>query len=99
MPKGTFDLKAWALLGAQQRLAELEDERSSILAAFPQLRRGGRVKSSSQASAGARSVTGAAIQPDGVGKRRRRRKMSAAARKAISDAQKARWAKLKRAQK
>jgi hypothetical protein len=38
-------------------------------------------------------------RPKGTGQKRGRRKMSAAARKAISDAQKARWAKQKAGKK
>lgn len=96
MPKGSFDLKAWALIGAQQRLRELDEERAAIFSAFPQLRGG---------TPGRRPGRPRKVQADGVAaaatgvKKRKRRKMSAAARKKISDAQKARWAKQKKTAK
>jgi hypothetical protein len=85
-------MRRWAVIGAEQRLAQLAEEASAIYAAFPELRgrKGGRGNSSfpgRQASSG-----GADAAP-----RRRRRRLSPEARKRISDAQKARWAKQKKA--
>lgn len=75
-------LRGFALAGAEKRLAELRDEAAAIFRMFPQLRARGRR---------------AAAEPDtstnGTPKARRRRRLSAAGRKRISDAQKARWAK------
>jgi hypothetical protein len=89
MAKASFDLKAWALLGAQRRLRELDEERHAILAAFPQLRGDGigarRQPGTARLSSRARTGTG----------RSRKRRMSAEARRRISEAQKARWAKQK----
>ena len=86
MATGTFDLQAWALIGAQQRLREIDEERRAILAAFPQLRSGG---------ASQRGASSGENVADGAGRetRRRKRRMSADARRRISEAQKARWAK------
>jgi hypothetical protein len=84
----TSDILRWAHLGAAARLKELDDERAAILKAFPALN-----------SASARA-TRARIAKENVETsdydarpaRRKRRTMSAAARKRISDAQKKRWA-------
>jgi hypothetical protein len=85
MAKGlTEDLRKWALLGAEQRLNQLTQEIAAIRAAFPELG-GGRRISRGKSSAAPR--------------RWRRRKLGAEARKRISDAQKARWAKQKAGKK
>ncbi len=77
------DLRRWALMGAQQRLAEIVNEQGAILAVFPELR--GRKR-----NAGASDNN---TQASPARQKRRRFRMSAEARKRISDAQKARWAK------
>ena len=83
------ELRRYAVVGAEHRLLEIAEEAGRIFQAFPELRERGRgldaVRGASSASA--------APAPRGGG--RRRRKMSAEARKRISDAQKARWAKQK----
>jgi hypothetical protein len=90
----TTDLHKWATLGAGQRLRELTEEITSIYRAFPGLRgtQGRRSAKGSRAQRGTGPTENAAgdtaARPS-----RRRRKMSAEARKRISDAQKARWAK------
>ena len=71
-------MKAFARVGAQLRLEEVRSEIAALLRTFPDLARG----------AGARQTSPAAGAP----KARKRRNLSAAARKAISDAQKKRWA-------
>jgi len=43
----TFDLKQYALRGAQARVEELQQELASIYRAFPGLRRGGRAAAAS----------------------------------------------------
>jgi hypothetical protein len=73
------DLRRYAVLGAEQRLLTLAEEAEQIYRAFPELRKR-EVKESSPR--GRRKV-----------RQRRRRTMSAEARKRISDAQKARWAR------
>ena len=82
------DLRRWAMVGAKQRLMEIANEQKAIFAAFPELRGRGRSVEPSLVN-GAEPRTPKPI--------RRRRKMSAAARKRISEAQKARWARQKAA--
>jgi hypothetical protein len=83
------DLRRYAVLGAEQRLLTLAEEAEQIYRAFPELRkRGGRPGRRSSSAAEARESS-----PTGRKGRRRRRRMSAEARKRISDAQKARWAR------
>src|SRR5688572_26527408 len=71
----------FARLGAKHRYEQLKTEMNDLLRAFPGL------------TSGASPNTGRQEQP--ARPTRRRRKLSAAARKAISNAQKARWAKQK----
>lgn len=75
------ELRRLALVGAEARLRELEQERATLLRIFPGLR------GSRNASIGT-PATRAASQPG----RRRRRRMSAAARKAVSQRMKRYWA-------
>jgi hypothetical protein len=90
------NLRPYAVIGAEQRLIQIGEEARAIFQAFPELRapnrgfgaRGGE----SPFPWGTRSAEGGASKGR---KRKRRRKMSAAARKRISEAQKARWAKQK----
>src|SRR5436190_1312422 len=79
------DIRRWALLGAEQRLLELAAEAAAIHRAFPELRE----------RPGSEVRPGRSDGNEGPHGRRRRRKrtMSAEARKRISNAQKARWAK------
>ena len=88
----TIDLQKWATLGAGQRLRELREEITAIFRAFPGLR-GTQGRASAKGSRAQRGTTENASGDTAVRPRRRRRKMSAEARKRISDAQKARWAK------
>lgn len=85
------EIRRYAVLGAEQRLAQLAEESEQILRAFPELRsrRGGAARGGRPSSAGA-AANGTAGQGPA---RRRRRIISAEGRKRISDAQKARWAK------
>jgi hypothetical protein len=80
-------LRRYAVVGAEQRLLELAEEAAAIFAIFPELRGPGR----GFMAAGRGRVARQSAAP--TGRRRRRRKMSAQARKRISDAQKARWAR------
>jgi len=84
----TVDLKALARLGAQARIAELIAEIDAILGAFPELGK-------AAARPGRRNVQ-AEINP--VVSRRKRPRMSAAARKAVSQRMKRYWAE-RRAEK
>ena len=81
MAKQKAEILKWARVGAASRLRELDEERALIVKAFPGLTPG----SSSASRAGSKA---AAAVPNV----RKRRQMSAAARKRISDAQKKRWA-------
>jgi len=89
----TTDVRKWAVLGAEQRLLQIAEEAQAIYRAFPELRRAGRgrIPAAGRASAAAGDVTSGAASASAGG--RRRRNLSAEARKRISDAQKARWAK------
>ena len=86
------DMKQLARLGAIGRLQQLESERESILQMFPDLRgsRGEAAKRSRArvVASGTEPAPPAAAAP----RRRGPRRMSAEARKRISDAQKKRWA-------
>jgi len=81
-----IDIRRWALLGARERLAQLAAEATDIYKTFPELRSyaigfGKRTRHDTMDAAG-----GAAP----------RRPLSAEARKRISDAQKARWARYRK---
>ncbi len=92
MAKRQNDLRRYALIGAQQEIARLELQLENILRQFPELRRGRGAAAKGSRQATAAADVGSADRPT---KRRRRRTMSAEARKRISEAQKARWAKQK----
>ena len=77
------DLRSWAVKGAEQRLGEIAEEAKLIFRTFPELRHRGRGFDLSKASA---------TLPGKATNRRHRRKMSAAARKAVSDRMKKYWA-------
>ena len=96
----TFDMKEYARRGAETRVAELTQELEAIFSAFPDLRRGGRKGTAARPQGpGGGSEVGngrSAAGPDGgseVGNgRRRRRKMTAAERKAVGERMKKYWA-------
>jgi hypothetical protein len=81
------NVRKWALIGAEQRLVELADEAAAIHRMFPELRQRRR-----SARPGPSLADGNAA-PAGGGRRKRKRRLSPEARKRISDAQKARWAR------
>lgn len=89
------DLRVWAVKGAEQRLVEIAEEARAIFSNFPELRNAGRGFLSERAG---RSSTAANGRTQANTPRRKKRTMSAAARKRIGDAQRARWAKQKAAQ-
>jgi hypothetical protein len=88
-----------ARLGAQARLDELRREETAIRSAFPELF-GGRAKRGRRgrppASANSGPARGQSAQADGQARggrgRRRRRSMSPAMRKAVSERMKKYWA-------
>jgi hypothetical protein len=85
------DLRRYAVVGAEQRLLELAQEAAEIFAMFPELRAPGRGFMAEPRGRAASADAEAETPPRGG----RRRPLSAEARKRISDAQKARWAKQK----
>ena len=85
------DLREWAVKGAEHRLVEIAAEARAIFAAFPELREPGR---GFDAGRGA----GVATTQHSLGKRRRKA-MSAAARRKIALAQKKRWAEWRKKKK
>src|SRR4051794_32019844 len=85
MAKYSVSILELARRGAQHRYEELQAEMASLVRQFPKLRTGAR----EVVRRGRKAVQ--AIAPELP--RRKRRKMSAAARARISAAQRARWAK------
>jgi hypothetical protein len=87
-------MRQWALRGAEQRLLEIAEEAAAIHATFPELREGRRGGRMPRPATG-RGLSTAAGGDEESARRggRRRRQLSPEARKRISDAQKARWAR------
>jgi hypothetical protein len=79
------DLRRYAVVGAEQRLLQIAEEAANIFRAFPELRDSGFMQRSA-AERGGRGDSVAPRQP------RRRSRMSAAARKAVSVRMKKYWA-------
>jgi hypothetical protein len=92
---GTFDLSKYVAAGIRVELAALKATQTMLEAQLA------RFTKSSEVEPGKHRGRPAPVVATGVvnvaGNDRQRRKMSAAARKRISDAQKARWAKQKAA--
>jgi hypothetical protein len=86
--KHKVDVLKWARLGAASRLRELDEERKALLKAFPGLTSGSGPARREVTAKAVGAGSGSASAPIA----RKRRKMSAAGRKRISDAQKKRWA-------
>jgi hypothetical protein len=82
-------MRTWALKGAEQRLIEISEEAAAIYRSFPELR------DRTNGSGVGRRGPGRKAQANGSASPRRKRTMSADARRRISEAQKARWAKQK----
>ena len=96
MAKYSNSMLELARRGAEVRYRELQDELARLARQFPGL----SSTASEVVRRGRRAVNAAVAELRNEGPRpRRTRKLSAAARKAISDAQKARWAKQKRSAK
>lgn len=84
------ELRSLARLGAAARLAQLEQERAALLRTFPGLRAASTGASGTEATDGANAPR--------AGKRgRRRNRMSAAARKAVSQRMTRYWAERRKA--
>ncbi len=84
-----FDLKNYARVGAQARLAELQQEMDEIVRAFPELR---------SASRGRRGKVAASPSTVTARGRRRRKPMTAAQRKAVGTRMKKYWAERRKKQ-
>jgi hypothetical protein len=91
MPRHSSHILELARRGAEHRYRELKTEMESLVRHFPHLK--------GATAAGAERALSAAHEGTPAKRPRRRRKLSAAARKAISLAQKKRWAAQKAAQK
>ena len=86
-----IDLRRYAVLGAEARLLQIAEEAAAIYRVFPQLRDRARVATNSAAdgqSAASESGNGATARKG----TRRRRRMSAAQRKAVGDRMRKLWA-------
>ena len=92
-----FDMQQYARRGAEARIQDLNDELNAIYAAFPDLRRGVTGRSGRRPrAAGTSDVAGtASAPPQGA---RKRRKMSAAQRKAVGERMRRYWAARRSAQ-
>jgi hypothetical protein len=101
MPSKTPDVRAWAKIGAAQRLKEIDQEARQIVAAFPDLRAegsGGRKRGRPPTAPGVSSdVTPGSSTKSENARPHKRRTMSEEARAKIAAAQRARWAKQKKA--
>ncbi len=84
MAKRNGDMRRWALAGAERRLLEIAAEAAAIHRAFPELRQGGRRPREIPFPRGAK-------EPATQGRKRRRRKMSDAQRKAIAKRMRSYW--------
>ena len=96
MAKRVDDVRRWAVMGAEARLLQISEEAAAIYRAFPELRRGGGQAISGRGRGrgrGRAKAAAAAAVEGGTAQPRKKRRLSAAARKRISDAQKRRWAK------
>jgi hypothetical protein len=95
LPRHSDSILELARRGAEVRYRELQDQIAVLVSQFPDLR-----PSATEAVRRERRAISAVVTElqgrESPAPARRRRKLSPAARKAISDAQKARWAKQKR---
>ena len=82
-------------MGAEARLLQISEEAAAIYRAFPELRRGGGTGAGRGRGRGRGRAQAAAADAGGgeTAQPRKKQRLSAAARKRISDAQKRRWAK------
>jgi hypothetical protein len=99
MAKHSHHILALARRGAEHRYEELKTELASLLKHFPDLTSVRRASAQASRSVGDAMVRGgkAVIAATSSEPQRKRRTMSAKARKAIGDAQRKRWAAKKKA--
>ena len=101
MAKSSALIQQYARMGAQTRLAELRAEIAQIERAFPDLgpRRGPRRRPAAAPSATANTDNGQTVNPDQpVARKRKRRGMSAAQRKAVGERMRRYWAARRKAE-
>jgi hypothetical protein len=92
MPRPTSQLQEFARIGAAARIKELQAEIASIRRDFPALTSPGGESTMPSPRPKRRGRPAASVAAKVAAPGKRRRKMSAAARKKISEAQKKRWA-------
>jgi hypothetical protein len=92
MPRPTSQLHEFARIGAAARIKELQAEIASIRRDFPALAAPGGESTAPSPFRRRPGRPAASLEAKVPSPRRRRRKMSAEARKKISEAQKKRWA-------
>jgi hypothetical protein len=88
-------LRRLARLGAMARLDQLRQEEQAIRAEFPELF--GRGRRAESETPGTRRPRGNGAAPKASGRTRRRRGMSAAQRKAVSERMRKYWAERRKA--
>jgi len=87
-----FDLKGYARRGAEARITELNEELEAIYGTFPELRTGPGRRGPRAGAARITPTSGVAPK-----RSRKRRKMSAAQRKAVGERMRKYWAARKKA--
>jgi len=85
------ELNGWAIGGIEREITETRARLAALTAQAATLRKRAGVRASAAASAVA-NAAGMAAEGAQAGRKRRRRKMSAEARKKISEQMKKRWA-------
>ncbi len=99
MAKHSSHVLDMARKGAAHKYDELKAEIAALVKHFPHLATRVGAQASAAAAAGSKRGKAAVAAVTGGAAPRKRGKMSAKARKAMSDAQKARWAKSKAGKK
>ena len=94
-----FDLRAYARRGAETRVAELKTELENIYRAFPDLaaRRGRDTRAAAESYTDDGHTTGPTEEEPLPGRRRRRKPMTAAQKKAVGERMRKYWAARKSA--
>lgn len=87
------EMIGWAIGGLEREIVQTRERLSALTAQAAKLRARAGVKGATAVGGAA----GASREPAGAGRKTRRRKMSAEARKRISDMMKKRWAERRKA--
>jgi hypothetical protein len=88
------DMIGWAIGGLEREISQTRETLARLMAQAATLRARAGAKAAAAGGGVAESGTG---EPAATGRKRRRRKMSAEARKRISDMMKKRWAERRKA--